>query len=231
MISSRHLTHQNHRRRLLEMTVGGGRFPSPPLHVLLRLLPPKCCLTALILPSPSPSPVTPSSLLYLSLPLPCPYPLNSVRQRVQTEPSGQTLLVHFQAEIRAPFHFHNETFCNFTVPFGCVQWQHNKFLCGALRASPPQLFGRRAIALMESAPMIRRTDVINYSVSQKKFPRVFLTFFPKRSGILVQILNNIIHFCLRSTINFYLIIISPTVRKLCHIKRDHCHMLKMSTIG
>jgi len=44
----------------------------------------------------------------------------------------QTLLVSFfQAEIRALFHFHDDTFVIFTVRFGCVQRRHNKIPVGA----------------------------------------------------------------------------------------------------
>ena len=65
-------------------------------------------------------------------------------QRVRAEPGRQTLLVHFQAEISALFHFHNDTFVIFTAPFGCVQRRHNKIPVGATLGyrPPPQLFSR-----------------------------------------------------------------------------------------
>jgi len=53
------------------------------------------------------------------------------------------LSVHFQAKLRAPFHFHNDTFVIFTVPFWLYNGDITKFLWVRLyRASPPQLFGR-----------------------------------------------------------------------------------------
>jgi len=67
----------------------------------------------------------------------------------------------------------------------------------------------------QGAADIQHSTVL-YSVSQKKSPCGFLTFFPKRLGIFNQ-------FFIRS---FYarlqiFIQLSPTLTKLCHPKRDH----------
>jgi len=105
-----------HRRRLLEMTVWAIPlpFPSPPLPALP---PPPCSPVPLpsipFFPFPPPSPVpVPSYLFPFAFPSPYPYPLNPARGSgercklphwVRAEPGRQTLLVHFQAEISAPF--------------------------------------------------------------------------------------------------------------------------------
>ena len=61
-------------------------------------------------------------------------------------------------------------------------------------------------------------------------PRDFLKFFPKRLGIFGP------NFTCLLSVPIYVrqqifIQLSATLTKLGHIKRDHHHMLKMSTIG
>jgi len=58
-----------------------------------------------------------------------------------------------------------------------------------------------------------------YTVWVKNPPWGFLTFFPKRLGILVQILPPYCTFL--CTLDYNLFSKSATLTKLCHIKRDH----------
>ena len=55
-----------------------------------------------------------------------------------------TLWCIFRLKLVHLFHFHNDMFVIFTVglPFGCVQWRHNKIQVGRLWGIAPQLFGR-----------------------------------------------------------------------------------------
>jgi len=70
-----------------------------------------------------------------------------------------------------------------------------------------------------------------YSVSQKKSPPLkFSDIFPKQLGIFSP------NFTCRLYVPVYaglqtFIQLPATLMKLCHIKRDHHHMLKMSAIG
>jgi len=73
------------------------------------------------------------------------------------------------------------------------------------------------------------TNCNAYSVSQKSPPPVFLTLFPNGSECLLQILRA---YYVPTYIGLQICIqCSATLTKLCHIKRDHHHMLKMTTIG
>ena len=71
--------------------------------------------------------------------------------------------------------------------------------------------------------------------STKSPPEIFWHFFPNGWEFLVQILRAYYPFCLLSVpiyVRLQIFIQLPaTLTKLCHIKRDHHHMLKMSTIG
>ena len=100
-----------HRRRLLEMIVGGEitlfeSFPSPPFPAV----PPSShspfpCLSL-------PFPLSSFPPVSVPFPFPLPPPLKSsygvwgsakLPQRVRAHPGRQTLLVHFQTEVSAPF--------------------------------------------------------------------------------------------------------------------------------
>ena len=66
-------------------------------------------------------------------------------------------------------------------------------------------------------------------MSQKKSPQKFSDIFPKRLGIFSP------NFTCRLNVPIYaglqiIIQLPATVTKLCHIKRDHHNVLKMSTI-
>ena len=72
-----------------------------------------------------------------------------------------------------------------------------------------------------------------YSVSQNPPPDFFLTFFPKRLGIIFSP-----NFTCLLLVPIYMytglqifIQLSATLTKLCRNKRDHRNVLKMSTIG
>jgi len=68
-----------------------------------------------------------------------------------------------------------------------------------------------------------------YSVSQKNTPSNFLTFSPNGWEFLVQVLHA--YYAFLSTLDYkFFIQLSATLTKLCHIKRDHHNVLKMSTI-
>ena len=68
-----------------------------------------------------------------------------------------------------------------------------------------------------------------HTVWVKKSPHKFSDiFFQNGWEFLVQILEPIKRSYLRRTTNFYSI--PTTLMKLCHIKRDHHNVLKMSTI-
>jgi len=69
-----------------------------------------------------------------------------------------------------------------------------------------------------------------YSVSQKNPPKVFWHLFPNGWEFFVQTLHACYTFLSTLDCNSF-IQLSHTMTKLCHIKRDHHYMLKMSTIG
>ena len=70
-----------------------------------------------------------------------------------------------------------------------------------------------------------------YSVSQKIPPPLFfLTLFPERLGIFSPNFTHPLYVPIYAGLQIF-IQLSVTLTKLCHIKRDHHHMLKMSTIG
>ena len=72
--------------------------------------------------------------------------------------------------------------------------------------------------------------IIIYSVSQKKSPCFFLTFFPKWLGIFSPNFTHLLYVPIYAKVQFS-IQLTTTLTKLCHSKRDHHYMLKMSTIG
>jgi len=67
-----------------------------------------------------------------------------------------------------------------------------------------------------------------YSVSQNP-PWNFLTFFPKRLGIFSPNFTRLLHVSIYAVLQIF-IQLPATLTKLCHIKRDHHNVLKMSTI-
>jgi len=64
------------------------------------------------------------------------------------------------------------------------------------------------------------TLIKKYSVGQKNPPCGFLTFFPKRLGIFSPNFTCLLQVPIYARLQFF-IQLSPTVTKLCHIKRDH----------
>ena len=66
--------------------------------------------------------------------------------------------------------------------------------------------------------------------SKKILPWDFLTFFPKRLGIFGPNFTCLLSIPIYVRLQIF-IQLSATLTKLCHIKRDHHHMFKMSTIG
>jgi len=72
----------------------------------------------------------------------------------------------------------------------------------------------------------------NCSVTQKIPPpkKKILTFFRKRLGVFSPNFTCLLHVPIYVGVQIF-IQLSATLTKLCHIKRDHRHMLKISTIG
>jgi len=70
-----------------------------------------------------------------------------------------------------------------------------------------------------------------YSVSQINPPDFFLTFFLRRLGMFSPKFARFLYVTIYAVWTTFFIPLSATVTKLCHIKRDHHYMLKMSTIG
>jgi len=68
-----------------------------------------------------------------------------------------------------------------------------------------------------------------YSVSQKKSPLKFSDIFLKRLGIFSPNFTRLLHLPIYAGLQIF-IQLSANVTKLCHIKRDHHDVLKMSTI-
>jgi len=68
-----------------------------------------------------------------------------------------------------------------------------------------------------------------YSVSQKNPPYNFLTFFAKRLGIFSPNFTHLLRVPIYAGLHIF-IQLTATLMKLCHIKRDHHNVLKMSTI-
>ena len=74
-----------------------------------------------------------------------------------------------------------------------------------------------------------RSSAWAYSVSQKISPEIFWHFFQNGWEFFVQILHA--YYTFLSTLDYNFVIQLPaTLMKLCHIKRDHHNVLKMSTI-
>ena len=74
------------------------------------------------------------------------------------------------------------------------------------------------------------TSLMLYSVSQKNPPRNFVTFlFANGWKFLVQVLQAHCIVPVYAGLQIF-IQLSATLTKLCHIKRDHHNVLKMSTI-
>jgi len=63
----------------------------------------------------------------------------------------------------------------------------------------------------------------------KKFPQKFSDIFPKRLGIFSPNFTCLLNVPIYAGLQFF-IQLSATLMKLCHIKRDHHNVLKMSTI-
>jgi len=68
-----------------------------------------------------------------------------------------------------------------------------------------------------------------YSVSQKKIPLKFYDIFPKWLGIFSPNFTRLLHVPMYAGLQIF-IQLTATLTKLCHIKRDHHNVLKMSTI-
>jgi len=73
-----------------------------------------------------------------------------------------------------------------------------------------------------------RGELLNIQCESKKIPEIFWHFFPNGWEFLVQILRA--YYTFLSTLDIF-IQLPATLTKLCHIKRDHHHTLKMSTIA
>ena len=67
------------------------------------------------------------------------------------------------------------------------------------------------------------------SVSQKNLPWGFVALFPKRLGIFRPNFTSLLCVPIYARRQIF-IQLSATLTKLCHIKRNHHNMLKMSTI-
>ena len=63
-----------------------------------------------------------------------------------------------------------------------------------------------------------------YSVSQKKSPLRFSDIFPKRIGIFKLIFTHLSYVPLYTRLQIF-IQLSPTLTKLCHIKRDYMYLV------
>jgi len=59
---------------------------------------------------------------------------------------------------------------------------------------------------------------------------IFSDIFPKQLGIFSPNSTRLLYIPIYAWLQIF-IQLSATLTKLCHIKRDHHHMLKMSTIG
>jgi len=81
-------------------------------------------------------------------------------------------------------------------------------------------------AMQDSQKLTFSTKMCLCSVWVKP-PWIFLTFSP--NGILVQILFS--NYTFQSTLDYKFLCNYLQLTKLCHNKRDHHHMLEMSTIG
>jgi len=69
-----------------------------------------------------------------------------------------------------------------------------------------------------------------YSVIKKIPPDFFRTFFRKRLGIFSQNFTHLVYVPIYAGLRIF-IPLPAALTKLCHIKRDHHYVLKMSTIG
>jgi len=143
----------------------GARFP-------FHFLPPSPCLPSL----PSRPPLLPLSLLpplssscLSASTFACPsslplvyYPLNPARgprescklpQRVARPPNA--LWCIFRLKLAQLFHFHNDTFVIFTVPFGCVQRRRNKIpVAATLGHRPHNLLAVESVPMHNASPEI-----------------------------------------------------------------------------
>jgi len=68
-----------------------------------------------------------------------------------------------------------------------------------------------------------------YSVSQKIPPEIFWHFIPKRLGIFSPNFTRLLNVPIYAALQIF-IQLPATLTKLCHIKRDHHNVLKMSSI-
>ena len=68
-----------------------------------------------------------------------------------------------------------------------------------------------------------------YSVSQKKSPLKFSDIFPKRLEIFSPNFTRLLNVPIYARLQIF-IQLPATLTKLCHIKRDHHNVLKMSII-
>jgi len=68
------------------------------------------------------------------------------------------------------------------------------------------------------------------SKNRLKSPLKLLTFFPEWFGIFSPNFTHLLYIPIYAGLQIF-IQLTATLTKLCHIKRDHHHMLKMSTIG
>ena len=107
----------------------------------------------------------------------------------------------------------------------------------------PSPVGGRAAATPSPTPLgavqysLYTTDIddidVNlcmYSVSQKiPPPRNFLTFFPKRLSIFSPSFARLLYVPIYAGLQIF-IQLPATLTKLCHNKRDHHNVFKMSTI-
>ena len=69
---------------------------------------------------------------------------------------------------------------------------------------------------------------LTYRVSQKS-PLRFSDIFPKQSGVFSPNFTRLLHVPIYARVQIF-IQLPATLTKLCHIKRDHHNVLKMSTI-
>ena len=63
----------------------------------------------------------------------------------------------------------------------------------------------------------------------KILPWNFLNFFPKRLGIFSPNFTRLLHVSIYAGLQIFIQLLA-TLTKLCHVKRDHHNVLKMSTI-
>ena len=78
--------------------------------------------------------------------------------------------------------------------------------------------------------VIKLTHILTHIQCESKNPlRNFLTFFPKQLGIFSANFTCLLNVPIYAVLQIF-IQLPVTLTKLCHIKRDHHNVLKMSTI-